>query len=331
MREPPAPFPVGDPIRTSGYNAPTPGDLDGDGDLDFLVGVLGGAYNPTRTSRDNLYHLEQTAPRTFAVRTTRFLDGFDLGSETSPALVDLDGDGDLDIVIGNKIEPEGDVAGLYLLENTGSAKSPSFRMRSKLPVAPAYHYAPAFGDLDGDGDADLVLGTWRDALLYYRNDGSRTAPRFVLADSMLAQLSRGSHASPTLGDIDGDGDLDLFVGEASGTVNHFRNDGSRSAPRFTLVTDEWNGLQEGRRTAPRLMDIDADSDLDLVIGTEAGTPILFRNAGSSRTPEFTREREAAVWPSLSVPTVGDLDGDGDLDAVVGNAAGGLVHLEGTAR
>ena len=331
MRERPVPFPLGDPIRTSGYNAPTPGDLDGDGDLDFLVGVLGGAYNPTRTARDNLYLLEQTAPRTFEVKSTRYLDGFDLGSESSVALNDLDADGDLDMLVGNKIEPEGELAGLYLIENVGSVKAPSFRMRSKLPVDPAYHYAPALGDLDADGDADLVLGTWRDALLYYRNDGSRTAPKFVLADSMLVQLSRGSHASPTLGDIDGDGDLDLFVGEASGTVNQFRNDGSRTSPRFTLVTDEWEGLQEGRRTAPRLVDLDGDRDLDLVIGTEAGTPILFRNTGSGARPEFARVREAPVWPSLSVPALGDLDGDGDLDAILGNSAGGVIHLEGIGR
>ncbi|HEU4827680.1 MAG TPA: FG-GAP-like repeat-containing protein [Gemmatimonadales bacterium] len=331
MREAPVPFPVGNPLRTSGYNAPTPGDLDGDGDLDFLVGVLGGAYNPTRTARDNLYLVEQTTPAAFEVRTTRFLDGFDLGSESSPTLFDLDADGDLDMLVGNKIEPEGEVAGLYLLENVGSAKAPAFRVRSQLPVAPGYHYAPALGDLDADGDADLVLGTWRDALLFYRNDGSRTSPRFVLADSMLARLTRGSHATPTLGDLDGDGDLDLFVGEASGAINQYRNDGNRSAPRFTLVTDAWNGLQEGRRTAPRLADVDGDEDLDLVIGTESGTPVLFRNTGSAKTAEFARVQEAPVWPALSVPAFGDLDGDGDLDAVLGNAAGGLMLFEGVAR
>ncbi len=328
MRERPIPFPTADPIRTSGYNAPTPGDLDGDGDLDFLVGVLGGAYNPTRTSRDNLFHLEQVSPRTYEVRTTRYLDGLDLGSESSPVLFDLDADGDLDMLVGNKIEPEGELAGLYLLENVGSAKAPAYRLRTRLPVAPGYHYAPALGDLDGDGDADLVLGTWRDALLYYRNDGSRGEPRFVLADSMLVQLTRGSHASPTLGDLDGDGDLDLLVGEASGTINQFRNDGNRSAPRFTLVTDTWEGLQEGRRTAPRLVDLDADKNLDLVIGTEAGPPLVFRSTGSRTGAAFTRERASAVWPALSVPAFGDLDADGDLDVIVGNAAGGLMHFEG---
>lgn len=325
MREQPIPFPQGAPIRTSGYNAPSPGDLDADGDLDFLVGVLGGAYNPTRTSRDNLYLLEQTTPGTYAVRESRFLDGIDFGSETSPALADLDGDGDLDLLVGNKIEPDGDRASLYFLENRGSSKAPAFTIADRLPVADGYHYAPALGDLDGDGDADLVLGTWRDAVRFYRNEGERGTLRFVLADTALVQLTRGSHASPALGDLDGDGDLDLMIGEASGAINFYRNDGSRTAPRFTLVSDEWEGIREGRRSAPRLADLDGDGDLDLVIGTEGGSPVVLRNSGTRTAPEFVREADELQLPPLTVPAFGDLDGDGDLDLLVGNAGGGLLH------
>ncbi|HEX6643162.1 MAG TPA: FG-GAP-like repeat-containing protein [Gemmatimonadales bacterium] len=331
MREAPIPFPPADPIRTSGYNAPAPGDLDGDGDLDFLVGVLGGAYNPTRTARDNLILLEQTGRGTWVARTSRYLDGLDLGSETNPALADLDGDGDLDLLVGNKIEQEGEVAGLYHLENLGTRTAPSFRLRGRIPVEPDYHYAPALADLDGDGDLDLVLGTWRDAVRYYRNDGSRSAPTFVLADTALVQLTRGSHASPTLGDMDGDGDADLLVGEASGAINYYRNDGSRVAPRFTLVSEEWLGLQEGRRSAPRLHDLDGDGDLDLVIGLESGVPLVLRNEGSAAAPQFIRRPEAPRWPPLASPAFGDLDADGGLDVVVGNIAGGLFHYEGAPR
>ena len=61
------------------------------------MGVLGGAFNPVTTAADNFYYWERTAPDRFELRTKRFLDGIDLGSETMPALADLDGDGDLDL------------------------------------------------------------------------------------------------------------------------------------------------------------------------------------------------------------------------------------------
>ena len=57
FRNPPVQFPVGSPLLTSGYNAPAFGDLSGDGRADLVVGVLGGAYNPLRTSAENLYYL----------------------------------------------------------------------------------------------------------------------------------------------------------------------------------------------------------------------------------------------------------------------------------
>ena len=326
------PFPEGAPLRTSGYNAPAAADLDGDGDLDMIVGVIGGAYDPARTAADNLYRLEQTAPGRWATRTSRLLDGIDVGSESSPALADLDGDGDLDLVVGNRLEAEErGTAALRRWENVGTAKAPSFREAGRIDVAPGYQYAPAFGDLDGDGDQDLVLGTWRDALHHYRNEGGR----FVHADSALVRLTRGSHASPTLADLDGDGDLDLVVGESSGTLNYWRNDGTRQTPKFVLVSDEWEGVRAGRRSAPRAVDLDGDGDQDLVVGTEAGPPLVLRNTGSRRAPKFAAEevpRGAGLeWPAFTTPAFGDLDGDGDQDALVGSGSGGVLHLENGAR
>ncbi|MBK8004472.1 MAG: VCBS repeat-containing protein [Gemmatimonadetes bacterium] len=153
MKEKPEPFPVGAPLRTSGYNAPTVADMDSDGDVDMLVGVIGGAYDPNRTSADNLYHLEQVAPGQWRIRSARFLDGLDVGSESSPALGDIDGDGDLDLLVGNRIAP-GDrgTASLTLFRNTGTAAAPAFQDAGPLAVRPGYQYAPALADLDGDGD-----------------------------------------------------------------------------------------------------------------------------------------------------------------------------------
>lgn len=329
MRGTPVPFPTGDPLKTSGYNAPAVADMDGDGDLDLLVGVLGGAYDPSRTSRENLHYLEQTAPGVYATRTTRYLDGIDVGSESVPALVDLDGDGDLDLVLGNKIEPyNSSTAGLYVFENRGTPSAPVFRRAGRIPAAAGFHYAPTFADLDADGDPDLILGTWRDAVVLYRNDGTRATPRFVPADT-LVRLTRGSHTTPALADMDGDGDLDLVVGEGSGSLNYYRNEGSRTTPRFVLESDEYLGLRAGRRSVPRFADLDGDGDHDLIVGTEAGPPLVLRNAGTRTTPDFEPDSAgaAALWPPYSAPVFGDLDGDGDLDVLLGNSSGGVQYLE----
>ncbi|MEX0599312.1 MAG: FG-GAP-like repeat-containing protein, partial [Rhodothermales bacterium] len=102
----PMPFPPPEPIQSSGYNAPTFGDLDGDDDMDLLVGVLGGAFNPNRTAANNLYFYEQIGDGQFELRTRRFLDQIDVGSESYPVLVDLDGDGDDDLLVANKISSQ---------------------------------------------------------------------------------------------------------------------------------------------------------------------------------------------------------------------------------
>ena len=334
LRSEPEPFPVGEPVRTSGYNAPAFGDLDGDGDNDLLMGVLGGAYNPNNTTIDNFYHLEQTAPGAFTVRTTRYLTSIDVGSESFPAFADTDGDGDLDLYLGNKIEPGDTQAGrLFYFENTGTSTEPRLRFRGEMEqFNAAYHYAPAFGDLDGDGDLDILMGTWRDELALVINEGSSTDPRWTVANPAIVKITRGRNATPALGDVDADGDLDLFIGESSGDLNFYRNVGTRESPSFELVSDKYLGIDAGRRSAPALADVDGDGDLDLVLGSEANGLLFYRNNGSPESPEFEAEAalDLAVQP-FTTPTFADIDGDGDLDFFAGGIAGGLIYYENPGR
>ena len=353
LRGAPRPFPLRAPVATSGYNAPALGDADGDGDVDLVMGVLGGAFNPNRTTVDNLHLFEQDDEGGFTAATSRLLPALDVGSESLPALSDLDGDGDLDLLVANKIEPTSTRTGaLYAFENTGSREAPAFAARGAAPGLPdAYHYAPAFGDLDGDGDEDLLLGQWRDRVAYYRNDGPGPGllPRWTLADSAAAVLTRGRNTTPALGDLDRDGDLDLLVGEASGVLNYYRNEGGPTTPRFQLVTDRFLEIDVGRRSVPALVDFDGDGDLDLAVGTEASGLRLFLNEGAADATALPaavgapgRSRaarpvgaaadplfvETAPFgpdvPAFATPAFADIDGDGDLDLVLGGAGGGLV-------
>ena len=275
-------------------------------------------------------HLEQTAPNSFEVKTRRYIYNIDLGSETFPSFADLDGDGDQDMLVGNKIQPDDNLTGkLFRFENIGTPTEPKFILRGIVPEFTGdYHFAPAFGDLDNDGDLDILMGTWRDELMLVINEGQVTEPNWTIVDSAIVKLTRGRNATPTLGDIDDDGDLDLFIGESSGDINFYRNDGGSDWPEFILVDDKYGGIDAGRRSVPTLVDIDTDGDFDLVVGSEAEGLKLYRNNGTLREANFVLDEtfDVPVHP-FSAPIFTDVDGDGDADLFVGGIGGGLLYFE----
>lgn len=323
-------FPRGERIVTTGYNAPATGDVDGDGRLDLVLGVIGGAYQPNHSAIDNLYLVLQKAPGEFTVVTRRLISMIDVGAESVPALADFDGDGDLDLLLSNKIDPGNDTTGsITRFENTGTRRAPAFVDRGPLALSGEFHFSPAVVDLDGDGLLDLVTGGWRDRVQWWRNTGSPSAPQWGMADSALITLTRGTNTIPTLGDLDGDGDLDMIVGEASGQLNLFRNVGSRTAPRFALVSDEFQDIDVGRRSAPHLADLDGDTRLELLVGNEDGAIQLWRlQAGSEITFAPDERLALQIGELLAAPTAGDIDGDGVVDLFVGGAGGGVRWYKG---
>ena len=330
LRNEPVAYPPNDPIKTSGYNSVQFADLDDDGAFELLFGVLGGAFNPSSSSVKNLYLMEPT-DEGLILTTPTLLSGIDVGADSYPVFADLDGDGDQDLLISNKISPvDPTTATIHYYENTSGNSHIQWTQRDPLKIDGNYNLAPALADLDADGDLDMLLGTWNSGSLYYRNDGTATTPHFVLDESKTVTLTRGSNSTPTFADIDHDGDLDLFIGESSGDLNFYLNNGTPGQPQFDLVSDKFEGIDAGRRSVPRFWDMDGDGDQDLILGREAEGILLYLNEGTAELPLFVEAGTLpGSFPILAVPAFVDIDLDGDIDLFSGGLGGGLTFFINT--
>ncbi|WAS99105.1 FG-GAP repeat domain-containing protein [Nannocystis punicea] len=225
------------------------------------------------------------------------------GQTMEARAADLDGDGDLDLLLAKEWQPNA----LLLNDGTGRFTDASDR----IPQAIHDHEDIAIADLDGDGDLDLVVASEDDAAKeLYLNDG---AAHFLDASDRLPQLGKSNAVAAA--DIDGDGDRDLVFG-CDGAERILVNDGAaifsdESAVRIAPATDVTQDVA--------LADLDGDGDLDLVLGNEDGNR-LFLNDGAGNFTDVTDARLPA--PEAPEETrnadLGDLDGDGAPDLYFSN-------------
>jgi len=190
---------------------------------------------------------------------------------------------------------------------------------------------PTLVDIDNDGDLDLFVGENDSNINFYRNTGTVTNPIFTLETISFASTDIGSCCSaPTFADIDNDGDFDLFVGEAVGNINFYRNTGTATEPIFILQTVNLvASIDVVSYSTPTFADIDNDGDFDLFVGEFDGNINFYRNTGIATEPDFTLEMENFGSINVgfrSTPTFADIDNDGDFDLFVGE--GGRTSQSG---
>ena len=198
---------------------------------------------------------------------------------------------------------------------------------------------PTFVDIDGDSDLDAFVGNWDGDTLFFQNTGTASNPVFAAPSTNPFGLSNVDvHASPTFVDIDGDGDLDAFVGDLYGNTMFFSNTGTTSSPAFAVPVINPFGLTDvGFSADPTFVDIDNDGDLDAFLGESSGDTLFFQNTGTASNPVFTTPVSNSFGLSFvgytPAPTFVDIDGDGDLDAFIGEQySGNTIFLRniGTA-
>ncbi|MFQ5605309.1 MAG: FG-GAP-like repeat-containing protein [bacterium] len=146
------------------------------------------------------------------------------------SFADLDGDGDPDILVQQKlyVGPDSGKCAYRFFENELGAGTIHWKARSDwlngLEPSLEEAFYGNFGDLDLDGDHDLVFGTESGTLMLYENVGNQTSPRWRLNRDAFSGIDLGGYATPSFGDSDRDGKLDMFVGTRSGNLVFYRNE-----------------------------------------------------------------------------------------------------------
>jgi len=254
------------------------GDVDGDGNLDFVTG------------NGSTYFVEANGVW-IGDGTGAFSDsGQTLGSDATFAikLVDVDADGDLDIISGNDLGPNRvwtNVAGTFTdtMQALGNRNT----------------YSLAVGDIDNDGDPDFIAGNYTENTVWINNSGTFTDSGQLLGNSSTFALA--------LGDLDGDGDLDLVAGNNNFGLPQadtvwFNNGGS--------FTNSGQALGNTSTNSIALADIDRDGDLDLVTGNENSADIVWLNDGKG---VFTDSGQRLGSGNTVAIVLDDYDRDGDID------------------
>jgi hypothetical protein len=247
-----------------------------------------------------------------------------------PAFADLDDDGDKDLLVGEN------GGSMQYFQNTGSASNPQFAAPSMNPfglVSVNEFAVPAFADLDGDGDMDLLVGEYYGAMKYFQNTGSASNPQFAAPQTNpFGLVSTYYNSFPVFADLDGDGDMDLLVGEYYGAMQYFQNTGSASNPQFAApVMNPFGLISTDELAIADFADLDGDGDLDLLVGEYYGAMQYFQNTGSASNPQFAAPQMNPFGlvsvQDFAIPKFADLDGDGDMDLLVGEYYGAMNYFE----
>jgi len=214
--------------------------------------------------------------------------------------VDCDGDGKKDLIATPNTSGSENIKSVWYYKNTSTTNTVNFSyvknnfLQDEMIEVGQNSY-PVIFDYDSDGKKDLLVGNFgyynptnlKAQLALYKNIGTLTQPSYSLITRDLGNVSAQnlSHAIPTVGDIDGDGDNDILMGTSSGQVHWLEHMGVTG--NYTFHNNPFTFTTTSAEAAPQLFDIDGDMKLDLMIGTKNGRIAYYKNIGTTTVPAFT--------------------------------------------
>ncbi len=321
-------------------------DIDGDGLRDLVVAPNSASAAENAHGIWFYKNIGTDAAPVFQFQRDNLFQGdmLDFGEGARPVLFDHNGDGLMDLVVANEgyFQPGATYQGrLALLENIGTATAPAFNLVTTdygqlagQGFGPGVH--PAFGDVNGDGKQDMILGDLAGNLHLFLNTSSGPVAQFQLSQPLITNdggtvIDVGANATPQLFDLDDDGLLDLIVGERNGNLNYYRNAGTAEAPSWHLESQSLGGVLVNEYwsttgySVPFLYSDDEGEKL-FYSGSEVGG--IHRYDGITGNETGIWNLTDSIWKGFhegirTAIALYDFTGDGKLDAILGNYRGGL--------